>query len=229
MKKLTYPIVLILILLIGCSEDGTIKVKNNTDSYLEVTIESYYKYLNRGESVSKSWKLSNSIFNEEEKDVSVSGQGLYKFHFDGDYRVCPGKTKKLTIYADAGAICIANHSTRTIVSVYLSPSSDTDWGSDDLSGYIYSGEYYYWTATPGYWDIKVVDSGGYYGTSSDNYISIDNTTVFGYYGKNKADKNNSIKLSYKKNGNSNKKDRKVSPKSTENSEYNIKEVNRILP
>lgn len=92
----------------------------------------------------------------------------------------------MNIYADAGAIKVWNNSYYTIASVYLSPSSDCYWGSDELSGYIYSGHTHSWRVSPGYWDIKVVDNYGDSATSYDNYIGVGCVYWFTFYGYNSA-------------------------------------------
>jgi len=66
---------------------------------------------------------------------------------------------RLDIYPDAGCFRINNTSTSFVIEeVYLSPSTETTWGTNDLMFYIDPGEFYTWTCTSDMeWDLKVVD------------------------------------------------------------------------
>ena len=194
--KISY--LLIVIIIAGCTAEGDIKVYNKTSEWLDVSIDGDYYYLNAYEYAKKSYDLDDNIFSHEERDVTVSGEGLVKWGFSENYTVKPDETKKVNIYADCSAIKIYNNSYNTIVSIYLSPSSDTEWGNDDLSGYIYPGEVHSWRISTGYWDIKVVDEYYNYATSFDNYIGTGVVYMFTYY-FSLAKKNTDSSLKNKEN------------------------------
>jgi len=169
-------------LIVGCSAEGEIEVNNYTDEWLDVSVDGDFYTLEAYESVSKSFDLDDYLFSTEEKEVKVWVEGLLKWDFSETYTIKPDKTKNVYIYADAGAIKVWNNSYYSITSVYLSPSSDSYWGSDDLSGYLYYGYINSWRVTSGYWDIKVVDEYGYYDTWYDIYVAIGEVEWFTYYG-----------------------------------------------
>jgi len=172
LKAKTY-LLLTVVLIFGCSAEGDIEVHNRTGAQLNIEIDGDRYELEAYEHAKKSYTFSNALFSpDEEKDVNVSGEGLVKWEFDQEYTVKANETEKVNIYADAGAIQITNNSSFTIIAVYLAPSSDPNWGENDLHGYIYPGETCSWRVCPGYWDIKVVDTRGYYATSYDYYIGM---------------------------------------------------------
>ncbi|MBD3341196.1 MAG: hypothetical protein GF353_18970 [Candidatus Lokiarchaeota archaeon] len=180
--KLSFLVMIIFIF--GCSAEGEIKVTNKTGEWLQVKIDGDTYDLDDYEYAEKTIDLSDYGLYSDEKEVTVEGEGLVKWEFSKDYTIKADKTKKVNIYADCGAIKVWNSSYRTIVSVYLSPSSNYNWGYDDLDGYIYSGYIHSWRCASGYWDVKVIDDYGYYSTSYDNYISVGEVYWFTYYGSN---------------------------------------------
>lgn len=195
MKKLFHLI--IILIFVGCSAEGKIEVHNKTNGWLNIDIDGDSYELDEYEYASKTYELSDNIFSSEDKEVNVSGEGLVKWYFSDNYTVEADETEEVNIYADAGAIRVWNNSYYTIVSVYLSPSSDDYWGCDDLSGYLYPGYIHSWRVSPGYWDIKVVDEYGDYSTSLNNYIGTGQIYWFTYYGLKrgllKNDTNNKFK------------------------------------
>ncbi|MBS3768437.1 MAG: hypothetical protein KGY75_10020, partial [Candidatus Cloacimonetes bacterium] len=90
-----------------------------------------------------------------------------------------GYTTFFDIAADGGGIDIENDMNYTdITAIYLSPSSDPNWGADDLYGTLSPGEEVFWTVSAGSWDILAIDEDGAEYTSYDNTIYLDQTRSF---------------------------------------------------
>jgi len=175
MKKLILSsLFLFSFLLISCTEKGEIKIINSTNNDLLVKIESTESTINSGESYSKGWELSNSIFSTEDKTITMESAGIFKFYFKDEYTVKPGKTTRINVQADAGAVRIMNYSTAlNIVDIYLSPSNDQYWGNDMLSSTLSPGYWVAYRVESGSWDVKVVDHNGVEYFAYDQYVSID--------------------------------------------------------
>ncbi len=190
MRKILGLLVVLVLFLAGCSDDGTLKITNETAREIWFTINDGDQInLDEGESYSKSWELSTSIFGNEEKDVDVEYQGFYVFHDEVEETVEAGSTTKLRIFADGGAIAIWNNSlTFYIDEVYISASDDPLWGDNLVIVPIGPGETYTWTVTPGNWDVQIVDDWGDVFELTWNYIALNETTIFEYTGFKKVDK-----------------------------------------
>lgn len=184
-RAVLFSIVVLALVLVGCTDTGTLRIDNETnndawvsiDGGSQVTLQSGYYY-------TKDWELAVSIFGNEEKDVNVSFNGYHLFSGHTIRTVKPGSTTRFNIYADGGGIRINNNSSAfTITHVYISPSSSSTWGDDQL-GYDTIGPQSWrsWTVTSGYWDIKVRDNWGDEFTNFNNYIYLDQTTQFNYTG-----------------------------------------------
>jgi hypothetical protein len=91
---------------------------------------------------------------------------------------------RVDIHPDAGCIWINNTSSSFYIEeVYLSPSYEGTWGSNDLYSDIYPGEFFTWTCTSEMsWDIKVVDDWGDEFTFFDVFLATDQVFVYDYTG-----------------------------------------------
>lgn len=186
MKKLFVLLAILVLFITGCTDDGVLRINNNSSE--EVWYQLNYgttQWLSPGQSDSHSWSLSSSLFGEEDKDVTVTYGGGEWFWYD-DYTVektiKPGKTTTVEIIGDCGEIEIANQTASTSIwYVYISPSSDPDWGPDLLgSTILYPGYSISWTATTGYWDIMFEDENGYDYTFMNEYIYAETTHTFNF-------------------------------------------------
>jgi len=190
MKKTWVLLFAVALVMVGCSQDGDLKVYNETSSYVSFTLNNGEEIeLDYSEYFTKSWSLASSIFGNEEKDIDVNYTGDYVFSDDTTVTVEAGKTKKLRIYPDAGIASIWNNSSSFYIEeLYLSPSSSSNWG-DNLIPYtsIDPGETDDWKVSEGYWDVQLVDDWGDVFESYENWISVDETTIFEYTGFKKAD------------------------------------------
>ncbi|MCD4796536.1 MAG: hypothetical protein K8R49_05120 [Candidatus Cloacimonetes bacterium] len=175
MKKTLWLLVLMGLILAGCSEDGTLRITNNSNysAWFQLGSGGFTNDLSSGQDYEKDYTLSTSIFGDEDKKVTVYYGGDYVFTDQDSKTIKPGSTSKVNIYSDAGVIRIENTTYYDIVEVYLSPSSDSSWGEDDLIGDIGYNEYVEWLVSPGSWDIKFYDEDGYYYIFLNVYIDIE--------------------------------------------------------
>jgi len=178
------PLIALLLLvfglsLIGCTDDGTLKIINQTAGGMDITVSGETMALESQETISKTWELSKTIFSAEEKEVVVTGEGLFKFEFSSTMKVKAGETSTLAITADGGVIRVENYSASiNINEIYLSPSSEDYWGSNALSSPLPPNYYIMWRVQPGSWDVKLVDNQGAEYYVYDNIINADEMTVF---------------------------------------------------
>jgi len=175
MKKLIIFLPLFFFLF-NCSDKGELEIQNHTNALIDISIDGTSYQIAANENFIKSWELSNLIFNPEEKTITISGEGLYKFRFNERRKIKPKETTSFYIIADAGAIKIENNSSKYIKSVYISPASENNWGGDALNGTIGPGEYMYWRVRPGYWDVMVIDQNNISYSSYNNHI-IENHSI----------------------------------------------------
>ena len=191
MRKILGLLVVLVLFLAGCSDDGTLKITDETAREIWFSINDGAEItLDVGESYSKSWELSTSIFGNEEKDVDVAYEGFHVFYDEVEETVEAGSTTKLRIYADGGAIEIWNNSDWFYIEeVYIAPSDDIFWGDNLITVPIGPGESCTWTVTPGDWDVQVVDDEGNVFELLGNYIALDETVIFyPYTGFERVDK-----------------------------------------
>ena len=184
MKKLLGLLFVLMLFIIGCTDDGILRITSNSSE--DVWYQLNYgttTWLSSGTSDSHSWNLSSSMFGEEDKNVTVTYGGGEWFWYDTyevDKTIKPGKTSNVQIIGDCGEIEIVNNTSETSIwYVYISPSSSSDWGNDLLGTLIlYPGYYMSWIATTGYWDIKFVDENGYDYTFMNELISPETTNTY---------------------------------------------------
>lgn len=146
-------------------DKGCINFVNNTSGYVLITVPGMDDPITIGahSNYTQSWLMTGYNAN-----TTFSCTGDFVFSETNDLTVHVNNTGTRTINATGAAIKVLNNSSVTISSVYLSPHSDTTWGSDDLSGTIAPGEYVTWTVSAIDWDVKVVDSQANYAAWSNN-------------------------------------------------------------
>ncbi|MCF7858916.1 MAG: hypothetical protein K9N07_06265 [Candidatus Cloacimonetes bacterium] len=188
MKKIVGFIYILAFFITGCTEDGVLRVHNRNADYGWYIIDSgLTMWLQPGEYDEKNYGLSKSIFGEEEKNVTVEYGGEYVFPMTVNKTIRPGSTTTLQFETNAGGIEIWNDSNSFyITEVYLSPSSETTWGANDLNGEIGPSEWQTWYVSPGYWDIQVVDNYDDVFIAMNEYITLETTSVFYYNGFRKS-------------------------------------------
>lgn len=119
--------------------------------------------------------------------VTCVVSGTYYFTGSVNCSIYRNTTTTKYLSANAGAINIANYSSYSISSVYLSPSSDPSWGTDDLTGYLYSGYNATWTTSAGLWDIRIESTNGYAYNYLNRQVVNDNTYSISFYGSKNED------------------------------------------
>jgi len=123
------------------------------------------------------WSYDLLVYDQTTTDISYSG--YHVFSNSSFQTITGGYTTFFDIAADGGGIDIENDMNYTdITAIYLSPSSDPNWGADDLYGTLSPGEEVFWTVSAGSWDILAIDEDGAEYTSYDNTIYLDQTRSF---------------------------------------------------
>jgi hypothetical protein len=191
MKRLIGLLALLFIFLIGCTQEGTLIIENDSiDGVWYELNDGDIELLSSGESDTYTWELSNNISNEDTKEIVVYYGGGYWFFYNYyvEVEIQAGETETITIIGDAGEIEVWNDSSSFVIMyVYLSPSSDETWGEDDLGlNTIGSGGSVVWKAESGFWDVKLVDNWGDEFISLNNYIAPEERSVFYYNGFRKT-------------------------------------------
>ena len=203
MKKILGLVFILVLFLTGCTDEGILRINSNSSE--NVWYELDYgptEWLSQGESDLYSWDLSTSLFEEEYKEITVSYGGDYWFWYDYETTktIKPGKTTSVNIIGDAGEIEIWNNSNSFyITEVYLSPSDELTWGSDDLNGMIGPAESVVWKVTVGSWDIRIVDNYDDEFIKLDQYIPAETKFTYMYTGFRKTENANGEKIDNAKN------------------------------
>ena len=171
--------IILCFFLTGCKEEAFITVHNKTGGFLNVSIFGNDHTLSPTESKTKSWKLTNTIFEEEDKTINVSGIGLFKFEFSDNYEIRPDDNINIDIEADAGVVIIRNNtSDNYIKKVYLSLSSDDNWGTNYLSENILPGGKWDEKVSEASWDILIIDDQDHGYPFYNKYIEIGEMVTF---------------------------------------------------
>lgn len=197
------------LLITGCSDTGTLRITNwdAYDGWFTLN-DGAITWLDAGYYYEEEYDLSTSIFGDEEKKITVEYGGEYVFTERVRKTVTPGSTAKVEFETNAGEIIVWNDSEGFyIYEVYLSPSSDTTWGINDLSGYIGPDEWVSWYVTTGFWDIKIIDDYGDEFVYYDQYIGVEETYWFYYNGFRKSSDPEAEKLENSKKYNTHIEDR----------------------
>lgn len=184
MKKLL-PAIFAIAILTSCSSAVEIANETRDTIYCEVDSSDIEDFSVEA-SDSEIQYFASSLFQLMEYDIDVYGR--YKFFETTTIEVIPSLTDEpvytLTVEADAGCLEIYNASSYTIDEVYLEPSYETTWGSDELSGTLGYGESTYWRiSADSYgddWDVKIVTTTGTYYTFLYPY---DEITIYKGYTK----------------------------------------------
>ncbi len=178
MKKILGLIFILTLFITGCTDEGILKITNftNFDVWFDLGGGSQTTLTFFGQVYEKDYTLSTSIFGDEDKRVTVNYGGDFVFSNSVSKTIKPGSTAKMNINSDAGIIRIENETFYDITEVYLAPSDDQYWGSNDLYGTIGYWEYAEWLVTPGYWDVMFYATDGYYYEIYDILILIPEST-----------------------------------------------------
>ena len=180
---------------------GQLKITNETSEQVWYEIDGNTQQ-NLDSNLYHIWNWD--LLEYEQENVNIAYSGYHVFSNSVIKNIEGGYQTEFDIEADGGCIQIWNDFVFTdIYEVYLSPRSDEFWGTNDLNGIISAGNSVFWTAQPGYWDIKLVDENGVEYVRYDNYIALDTTVMFyvdGWRksGKSIGNKKNKTDLSFPK-------------------------------
>jgi len=117
-------------------------------------------------------------------DYDISHDYEIEMEYTGDHVftgydsiiLSPFVTNEYEIEADAGALRIFNSNPITEISeIYISASSSSSWGPNQLDFNLSSGGWGLWTVDEGLWDIQVVDEYGGVTEFFGNYVNLDET------------------------------------------------------
>lgn len=171
MQRFLIVIAIILTALIttACDSDGEIRVRNYSSTDIGIRMD-----YSRDEIIAPN--RSYSKFFGESRMVRVAYDGVYLFGGYTDIYIETDDLQVLNLYSDGGAVQLINNSRFTIDSIYLATSTSTQWGPDDLYGNLTPGQSILWTASPGYWDLKIVNNQGAEFYFYDMYVYMDRTS-----------------------------------------------------
>ncbi len=158
-----------LVILTSCVDEATMRIRNNSSATVWFEVDN-------GELMSLSSNSSWSRTYSSDRYVRVDYTGDHVFSGTRNLDLQLGKTTTFDIFADGGAIKLLNNSSVTIYSVFLSPSSSSSWGVDQLGNQLlYPNNYKLWTVSQNTWDIKVVDTFGETYFVWNSYVPMDQT------------------------------------------------------
>ena len=193
MKKILGILIVAIILLAGCVDesektyDSTLRINNlSSNNELDVFVNDDYTLLDALEYVQYTFE---DIEEDDYVTANVNYSGRFVFEEDYTVQIDADEDYAIDVSPNCGEIIVQNLSNAfTITEVYISPSSDDEWGDDDLSGTIGAGNQVTWKAEAGLWDIKLVDNWGDEFVAYDNYLSVEGSITYQYDGfrKNKA-------------------------------------------
>jgi hypothetical protein len=150
----------VLLLFLGCSQDGDVTVQNHSGPYLEVSMDGSTYLLDDGESVTKRIEVGRKfLFGPDDKAVAVSGEGECKWPFREVILVEDERNAIFTVHGDAGYIDVCNQTGYTL-ELYLSSCSDDSWG--DPLELVSDGYCTTWMVEAGCWDMLAVTIEGEY-------------------------------------------------------------------
>ncbi|MCB5247768.1 MAG: hypothetical protein PHD87_06755 [Candidatus Cloacimonetes bacterium] len=150
------PLLLLMLLTafqaLACvAQEGELRVRNRSAGEIWVSVDNSEPRRISGWS---NW----SLFYKESRVLSVSYIGNYVFPEIVEQTVRAGLIATVDVIPSGGAITFDNTGSLSIVEVYISPTTELDWGPNDLAGSLEPGQNTLWTVTEGTWDLKLVDA-----------------------------------------------------------------------
>ena len=166
---------LLTVIFVGCSQKGWMKITNDTNGKLDVSINDTDYEIADGEAKQWYWELDHNIFSHETISVRVSMEGIFKLRYSSTYKVKAGNTTPITVTANAGAVRINNNSQYIISAVYIGPSDTPVWGNNYLNGNLFPEQSIAYRIQPNDYDVRVEIS------ESDIILYDDITVTRDYY------------------------------------------------
>ncbi len=178
-------VILSLLLLTACTdEESSLTVVNSTLTESEVRIDDFVYFIEAGESVTENWKISNSIFEDNQRKIYLRvKEKMFMFSEEGYYAISSGKNYRKVLVNNAAGLRIVNNAiSGRIIAVYIAPSSDINWGTNKIDEDITNGNKMDWNLTSGLWDIKIIDDMNNEITSYDYNYEIGKLRTINYTG-----------------------------------------------
>jgi len=149
---------LAVVLVAGCSQEGSVTVHNQSGPDLEVRVDGARYFLGDGQVATKQVDIGRKfLFGPDDRAVVVSGEGYCKWPFDDVVPVTDERNTLVELYGDAGYFDICNVSGYTL-ELYLSPCESPTWG--DALELVPGGYCTTWMVGQGCWDMLVVSIAG---------------------------------------------------------------------
>jgi hypothetical protein len=154
------PLIFLLILVVSCTQEGTLTVQNEAGPDLYVAVDGSSWILDDGASASTVIDVGRKfIFGPTEKLVIVDTEGPCKWPSSEVVPIRNREPAHLTVFADAGLIDVCND-TGASMTLYLVDCSSNTWGrSIDV---IADGFCSLWQVDIGCWDLRVETADGVY-------------------------------------------------------------------
>lgn len=158
---------------------GVLHVINATNGPITIAWGSTSYDIASGHSDDYSFDLPST--NSQSTTYNIEGQ--YVLSFNETTTITRDDTFDYTVYADAGCLEVLNSSGVTITQIFVSLSSNSNWGSNDLDNDLNTGYFVQFTLDPDSYDIKIVDSDGFATMIYNIGINTDETDSYTYLGK----------------------------------------------
>ncbi len=155
---------------------STLGVKNTSGGLVTFKVDN-----NPSQTIGTSDDFTVTVIDDSyEDDVDLQLSGYFIFNKTEQFDFSYAAMHEYTVEAEGGVVKINNMSSNNITEVYISPSANTEWGQDWLTGTIAPGSNYAWTVEPGTYDIKIIDDQAFEAEIYEEVITIANTSNYDY-------------------------------------------------
>ncbi len=150
----------ILLAVVGCATDGTVTIRNATESEFVGSLDERQLALSNGESISFNLKIGTRFlfFGPDEMEMTLSGEACTRTPFSVNISIKSDEETVHVIRPDAACLSVENHGIYLVDGVYFRPTSTPDWGPNQLPALIPQLGVANWRIAPGLYDFLVVDT-----------------------------------------------------------------------
>jgi len=123
-------LIFFLLLFVGCSQDGDIKVVNNCNTTLTGLVDNDPVKLQPGESYTKNIYIGKKLglIGPDEFEIEISGTAWTKKSFKTKVVVKSGQTTTYSVKDDIGALKLNNTYIKDIIELRLKKCDETEYG-----------------------------------------------------------------------------------------------------